>query len=150
MRAVSVNRLVRSRLIVSAGLFGAYAIAGALAAYAPLPAGVAPQIRTFNPLLLALGFSILLIVAAVNPWREDRLPDRFPTIVQDALVIALFALIATLFMQEKILATTAVGAVVIGFALQDTLGNLFSGLAIQVEKPFRVGHGSRSAAPTGW
>ena len=38
------------------------------------------------------------------------------------------------------LATTAVGAVVIGFALQDTLGNLFAGLAIQIEKPFRVGH----------
>jgi CRP-like cAMP-binding protein len=55
-------------------------------------------------------------------------------------VIALFAIVATLFMQEKVLATTAVGAVVIGFALQDTLGNLFSGLAIQIEKPFRVGH----------
>jgi CRP-like cAMP-binding protein len=81
----------------------------------------------------------LAVVAAVNPWREDRLPDRFPTIVQDSLIIALFALVAILFMQEKILATTAVGAVVIGFALQDTLGNLFSGLAIQIEKPFRVG-----------
>jgi CRP-like cAMP-binding protein len=29
---------------------------------------------------------------------------------------------------------------VIGFALQDTLGNLFAGLAIQIEKPFRVGN----------
>ena len=38
------------------------------------------------------------------------------------------------------LATTAVGAVILGFALQDTLGNLFAGLAIQIEKPFRVGH----------
>ena len=28
---------------------------------------------------------------------------------------------------------------VVGFALQDTLGNLFAGLAIQIEKPFRVG-----------
>ena len=37
------------------------------------------------------------------------------------------------------MATTAVGAVVVGLALQDTLGNLFAGLAIQVEKPFRVG-----------
>ena len=45
-----------------------------------------------------------------------------------------------LFLPEKIVATTAVGAVVIGFALQDTLGNLFAGLAIQIEKPFRVGH----------
>jgi CRP-like cAMP-binding protein len=30
--------------------------------------------------------------------------------------------------------------VIFGLALQDTLGNLFSGLAIQIEKPFRVGH----------
>ena len=42
--------------------------------------------------------------------------------------------------QEKIFAATAVGAVVIGFALQDTLGNFFAGLAIQIEKPFHVGH----------
>ena len=28
----------------------------------------------------------------------------------------------------------------IGFALQDTLGNAFAGLAIQSEKPFHVGH----------
>jgi CRP-like cAMP-binding protein len=48
--------------------------------------------------------------------------------------------VATVVMQEKFLTTSAVGAVVIGFALQDTLGNMFSGLAIQVEKPFRVGH----------
>ena len=41
-------------------------------------------------------------------------------------------------MQEKFLTTSAVGAVVIGFALQDTLGNTFAGLAIQVEKPFHV------------
>src|SRR5205814_4761915 len=51
----------------------------------------------------------------------------------------LFAIAATLILQEKVLATTAVGAVVVGFALQDTLGNLIAGLAIQVEKPFRVG-----------
>src|SRR4051812_31187283 len=139
LRGMSGNRLVRSRLMTSALLFGTYAAAAALAAYAPLPAGVADQIRSFNPLLIAFGLSTLVVILAINPWREDRLPDRFPMIVQDAIVIALFAIVATLFMQEKVLATTAVGAVVIGFALQDTLGNLFSGLAIQIEKPFRVG-----------
>jgi small-conductance mechanosensitive channel/CRP-like cAMP-binding protein len=140
LRSASTNRLVRSRLLTSCLLFGAYAIAAAIAAYGPLPAEVAQQIRSFNPLLLAFGLTTLVVVVTINPWREDRLPDRFPTIVQDAIVIALFAIVATLFMQEKVLATTAVGAVVIGFALQDTLGNLFSGLAIQIEKPFRVGH----------
>ena len=139
LRAASVNRHVRSRLLTCALLFGAYTVGALLAAYAPLPADVAPEIRAFSPLLLAFAVAMLAVVTAVNPWREDRLPDRFPTIVQDSLIIALFALVAILFMQEKILATTAVGAVVIGFALQDTLGNLFSGLAIQVEKPFRVG-----------
>ena len=140
LRGASVNRLVRSRLLTSSLLFGTSAAAAALAAYGPLPAEVAQQIRSFNPLLLAFGLATLVVVLTINPWREDRLPDRFPTIVQDAIVIALFAIVATLFMQEKVLATTAVGAVVIGFALQDTLGNLFSGLAIQIEKPFRVGH----------
>jgi small-conductance mechanosensitive channel/CRP-like cAMP-binding protein len=140
LRSASVNRLVRSRLLTSSLLFAAYAIAAALAVYGPLPPAAALQIRTFNPLLLAFGLATLVVVATINPWREDRLPDRFPTIVQDAMVIALFAIVATLFLQEKVLATTAAGAVVIGFALQDTLGNLFSGLAIQIEKPFRVGH----------
>jgi small-conductance mechanosensitive channel/CRP-like cAMP-binding protein len=139
LRGASANRLVRSRLTTSALLFGTYAAAAGLASYGPLPPDVAQQIRSFNPLLLAFGLATLVVVLTINPWREDRLPDRFPTIVQDAIVIALFAIVATLFMQEKVLATTAVGAVVIGFALQDTLGNLFSGLAIQIEKPFRVG-----------
>src|SRR6185503_4144042 len=67
-------------------------------------------------------------------------PDQFPNIVQDAIIIGLFALAASLFLQERVLATTAVGALILGLALQDTLGNLFAGLAIQVEKPFRVGH----------
>ena len=48
--------------------------------------------------------------------------------------------IGTVLLREQLLTTSAVGAVVVGFALQDTLGNLFAGLAIQIEKPFRVGH----------
>ena len=140
IRGASANRFIRSRLLTSCLMFGAYAIAAVLDRYGPLPPEAAAQIRSFNPLLLAFGLSTLVVVLTINPWREDRLPDRFPTIVQDAVTIALFAIVATLFMQEKIVATTAVGAVVIGFALQDTLGNLFSGLAIQIEKPFEVGH----------
>ena len=60
--------------------------------------------------------------------------------MQDFLVIVLFMVIGTVLLREQLLTTSAVGAVVVGFALQDTLGNLFAGLAIQIEKPFRVGH----------
>jgi small-conductance mechanosensitive channel/CRP-like cAMP-binding protein len=94
------------------------------------------------------GLAQLLLVAAglvatvslvFNPWRVDRVSERVPAIVQDVIVIALFGLAATLLLDEKFLTTSAVGAVVVGFALQDTLGNLFAGLAIQIERPFRVG-----------
>src|SRR5262245_13643468 len=138
-RTATVNRYVRSRLLISALLFAAYAMAAALVAFGRLPAGVATQIQTTSPLLLAFGLANAIVVVVINPWRLDRIPERFPNIVQDTIVIALFAVAALLFMPDKVVATTAVGAVVIGFALQDTLGNLFAGLAIQIEKPFRVG-----------
>jgi len=48
--------------------------------------------------------------------------------------------VGTLVLGERIWTVSAVSGVVVGLALQDTLGNMFAGLAIQVEKPFRVGH----------
>jgi len=139
-RSATINRYVRSRLLISALLFGAYAAAAALVASGRLPPAVAGQIQTTSPLLLAFALANAVVVLVINPWRLDRIPERFPNIVQDTIVIALFAAAAMLFLPDKVVATTAVGAVVIGFALQDTLGNLFAGLAIQIEKPFRVGH----------
>ena len=90
-------------------------------------------------LMLVLAIVNATVALLVNPWREDRASERFPGIVQDVAVIAIFMVIATVLLREQLLTTSAVGAVVVGFALQDTLGNLFAGLAIQIEKPFRVG-----------
>jgi small-conductance mechanosensitive channel/CRP-like cAMP-binding protein len=140
LRGVSANRHVRGRLIASSFAFAAYALIGAAISYLALSAELRAQISVVQPLLLAFGVINAAVALAINPWRSDRLPDRFPTIVQDSIVIGLFAVVVTLILQERIFAATAVGAVVIGFALQDTLGNLFAGLAIQIEKPFRVGH----------
>ena len=77
------------------------------------------------------------------------MPDAFPSILQDAIVIGAAGRVATFVFEDKLLTTSAVGAVVVGFALQDTLGNAFAGLAIQSEKPFRVGHWIRSASSKG-
>ncbi|MEQ1875685.1 MAG: mechanosensitive ion channel domain-containing protein [Bdellovibrionia bacterium] len=38
-----------------------------------------------------------------------------------------------------VLATSAVFSVVLGLALQDTLGNLFAGVALQLDKPYEIG-----------
>lgn len=140
VRAVHRNTIVRGRLVASVMALGAYALGSALLAAHSLSPDVEGALQLGAPLLLAFGVANLVVSLAVNPWRGDAPPERFPTIVQDTLVVVLFAIAASFVLQEKIFATTAVGAVVIGFALQDTLGNLFSGLAIQIEKPFRVGH----------
>jgi small-conductance mechanosensitive channel len=38
-----------------------------------------------------------------------------------------------------VLATSAILSLVLGLALQDTLGNLLSGIALQIDKPYRIG-----------
>lgn len=91
-------------------------------------------------LALVLAIVNAAVALLVNPWKDDRPSDRFPAIVQDFAVLVIFVVIGTLLLREQLLTTSAVGAVVVGFALQDTLGNLFAGLAIQIEKPYRVGH----------
>lgn len=140
IHAWSVNRLVRSKLRLSLAALAGYLVLFLFLGLVPVSAEAAGRLQSIAHLLLALGITNLLVVLLINPWRVDRVPDHFPNIVQDAIVIALFLVVATFVMEEKFLTTSAVGAVVIGFALQDTLGNTFAGLAIQVEKPFRVGH----------
>jgi small-conductance mechanosensitive channel/CRP-like cAMP-binding protein len=137
-RVITANRLIRSKLRLALFTFAAHLAVGGLLRLGLVPQATAAQSLSVAHLLLALGLVTLVVVSAVNPWRVDRTPEHFPNIVQDTIIIGVFLVIATSVMQEKFLTTSAVGAVVIGFALQDTLGNTFAGLAIQVEKPFRV------------
>jgi small-conductance mechanosensitive channel/CRP-like cAMP-binding protein len=139
IRAASVNRNVRSRLRVSALVFLVYVAGSVSLLRLPLSTVFAAQVATALPLLFAFALINVVVAVTFNPWREGRASDPLPRIVQDAVVIAIFALAAGLLLQEKIFAMGAVAAVVLGFALQDTLGNLLAGLAIQTEKPFRVG-----------
>ena len=100
---------------------------------------VAAELAAIQNLALAAALINVSVLVAINPLRFDRVPDRFPAILQDFIVIAL-VLVASTFFSDRLLTTSAVSAVVLGFALQDTLGNAFAGLAIQSEKPFHVGH----------
>jgi len=140
VRAATPNRLVRRKLQLTLLLLMGYLGVVAALSWYPFGSELAARVASIGQLVLALAVINLVVVTAINPLRVDRVPERFPTIVQDTLIIVLFVMVATGVMGEKFLTTSAVGAVVVGFALQDTLGNMFSGLAIQVEKPFRVGH----------
>jgi len=133
LSAFTVNRVVKRKLRLSIFLLLAVAVMRTAMALRPqlLPVE-GSEFYSFEQLALA--------AALINPLRIDRVPDRFPSIVQDAIVIGMLILVATFALGDRLLATSAVSAVVIGFALQDTLGNAFAGLALQSEKPFSVGH----------
>ena len=140
----TINRLVKRKLRLSIFLLGAYALVHVALMFRPELHLEDPEqafdLATFERLALTAALINLLVVTLLNPLRADRVPDRFPSIVQDAFVIGTLLLVATFAFGEEFLATSAVGAVVVGFALQDTLGNAIAGLAIQSEKPFNIGH----------
>jgi len=56
-------------------------------------------------------------------------------------VLAFFGIIGTVFHEpvSAFLATSGVLAIVLGLALQNTLGDVLAGLAINIERPFRAG-----------
>ena len=145
--SLSVNRLVQRKLKLSIFLLAAYVALHIVFLLRPELAGAGlasndldSPIRPFERLALTAAVINLLVIGLINPLREDRVRERFPAIVQDAMVIGMLLVVATLVFKEQLLTTSAVGAVVVGFALQDTLGNAFAGLAIQSERPFNVGH----------
>jgi small-conductance mechanosensitive channel/CRP-like cAMP-binding protein len=141
MMSLTVNRLIRRKLRLSLFLFAAYVaidLVTALYGYR-FSTATLEQLNAFGKLALAAGLINAAVFLLVNPVRVDRVPERFPIILQDFIVIALI-LLASTFLSSQLVTTSAVSAVVIGFALQDTLGNAFAGLAIQSEKPFHVGH----------
>lgn len=134
IRSLSSNTWIRKRLGLSLFLFIAAALLGV--AYWHQRDSLLLHIEGFVVLAAVL---MVAVVLALNPFREETISDRYPSIVQDGMVIGVMFLILLYWAPDKFLTTSAVGALIIGLALQDTLGNLFAGLALQIEKPFFVG-----------
>lgn len=68
-----------------------------------------------------------------------RLVANLFTLIFATLVICFICSYVFGFKIAPLLATSAVFTVILGLALQDTLGHLFSGLSLQFEKPFSIG-----------
>lgn len=143
--AISVivrNRVIRGRLRFSLIAAGALVVLHAAANRQPplVEFLASPHVGGIEHLLLALSLINALVTLLLNPWFENRVLDRSPAIVQDVLVVGAFGLAAVFLLPNAtFLAASAIVAAAIGFALQDTLGNAFAGLAIQIDRPFRVG-----------
>ena len=89
--SLTVNRLVKRKLKLSVFLLGAYVVLHAGAGAVDDAAGPRPtrSCVSFERLAFAAGLINLLVIAFINPLRADRVPDRFPTILQDFIVIGL-------------------------------------------------------------
>jgi small-conductance mechanosensitive channel/CRP-like cAMP-binding protein len=108
----------------------------------------------------ALLLASFLYVGAFGLFLFDgllpRLGVRAPAILRD-LTVALGGAIAAIVTAKfagvdvsGLFATSAVLTAVIGFAMQDTIGNLVSGLALQLDNSLRVGDWVQIGDRQGW
>jgi small-conductance mechanosensitive channel len=141
--AIVRNRVIKRRLTFALVALGGYLVVHGIAWYLAVDPAAAPRFAQADKLEgLFLAFAIINAAVALlfNPWFAERVPDRAPAIVQDAIVVGLFGLVVVFGLGEQAWVTSTAVAALIGFALQETLANAFAGLAIQMDKPFRVGH----------
>ncbi|MFN2515814.1 MAG: cyclic nucleotide-binding domain-containing protein [Pyrinomonadaceae bacterium] len=102
--------------------------------------------------LIFLGILAYLVVRALNSLifglvYRFRRGFEAPTLVRNIFSIvaftALFFLIFTLVFPKvnlgALFTTSAIFGVILGLALQDTLGNFFAGISLQADRPFQVG-----------
>ena len=134
------NRWIRRRLLFSSVIFllgaGFYLVQAFVFELSDGVFAVAVQVVHFSAAVAGLN---ALVATLFNPLRGQGVSDRWPSIVQDVLVLAGPMIFVLFKFSEQLLALGVAGSVVIGIALKDTLGNLFAGLALQSEKPFHVG-----------
>lgn len=97
-------------------------------------------------IILALALIQGLMLLLVEFLLVGRLKMEIPRILSDVALIAFFivSVLVILYYETDvdltgIFTTAGVLSIVIGLALQDTLGNVFAGLALQMERPYKVG-----------
>lgn len=170
--AVDTRTVLESTVAIAALL---YALAlrhrrGNLRAWPVAMAGVGLVVDVATPLLGRARFAYLVDTAAVVLflWGVIRIGleladaathrgrEHFSTIFRDLLTLTLWSLVVMVVLRTffridvtALLAVPAVLGVVIGFALQETLGNIFSGLTLQISRPFEPGDWVRVADKVG-
>jgi len=116
-----------------------------------LPAGEHRNWRKLPILVLAalLGY---LVARAVNAALFDfvfrfRRRQEAPTLVRNIFTLLAFTILFVLVFKYvyfdydlgALFTTSALFGVIIGLALQDTLGNFFAGISLHADRPFQVG-----------
>ena len=147
------------RILIPAALTGILAlIHGVLHLFRP--SWLAPLLEDSLLAALLVGASVVLVRTVnyllfdfVFRRRKGRQASQLLRMVVSILCYStLFILIYTLVFKRDlsgVLATSAVLTVILGLALQDTLGNFFAGISLHVEQPFHIGDALRLGDMTG-
>ena len=104
---------------------------------------------------LILGYAIIKLVITLLEWVFSK-SFSLSRITRDALTVFLFIVWSFIILRFQsninpisFLTTSAVLTAVVGFSLQNTLGNLFAGLALQMERPYKIGDWIECEGSTG-
>ncbi len=103
------------------------------------------RLTSVTTLLLSCARSLYLLLLHGVLARRRKHGKLFPGIFRDIIQVAAYAVVAFIVLHElgvdagSLLTGSALLTAVIGLSLQDTLGNVFAGLAIQTQEPFEVG-----------
>jgi small-conductance mechanosensitive channel/CRP-like cAMP-binding protein len=139
----------KSKLLkIPLGLIILYAILKALIpvfSVANLP-NVASMLSVAAMIVIWMAIIRIVVFFIVDYFIRQKRGVAFPTITRDFALGILYIVAAMIVVKQQtdinlgsLLTTSAILSVVVGFALQDTLGNLFSGLALQMEHPYQIG-----------
>ena len=115
-----------------------------LADAAGAPEAIVTVFHVATLALAAFGGIRLAISGAL--WLARRQGKHTPKILRDVIDGALYVIASAIILKTTfdldltaLVTTSALLSVVLGLALQDTLGNLFAGLSLQVEGPMTPG-----------
>ena len=123
-------------------------LAGGLVPYRPGVSPAAEPTRLFVGVLeviwwlgaawLAVGFLRAFVVLGRQPRDTKLIQDLLAALIYLAATIAIVAYVFDLPV-KGLLATSGALGIIIGLALQSSLGDVFSGIALNIERPYRVG-----------
>jgi small-conductance mechanosensitive channel/CRP-like cAMP-binding protein len=137
-------------LLMVAGVLGLYALGQWSAALAGT--AIVAVARELAILLVAVGFALALLSFLFQGLFARR---AVPRILADVLLVLLMVVFVLYRMKAvgvnlaSIITTSAVITGVIAFSLQETLGNLWGGIALQLDNTCRLGDWVRVQGVTG-
>jgi small-conductance mechanosensitive channel/CRP-like cAMP-binding protein len=153
--AVGIGRFLKRRIGVQLGLLYQL-LCIVLALYTPvaiLYRGTSGYLYEFGRALLGasivLGSFFIVAICKRFLWEgyfEKRKATHIPHFVREVAALILFIVAVIIVMDaiynlsiKGILAGSGVAAIILGLAMQDLLGSIIAGVALEVGRPFKVG-----------